>query len=125
MKIEDVTYNLYSKFYEDVKPQRAEKGEEAPPAAQPVEVKRRPPAEQAPADQMEKMRRMISEGVKRYLEYQNWSVNLYIHKPTNTVAAKIVDNETGDVIREIPPEELLNLRARFYEMIRQLFRQGG
>jgi len=124
MKIENVTYNLYSKFYEDVKPQRAEKGEKAPPS-QPVEVKRRPPAEQASADQMEKMRRMISEGVKKYLEYQNWSVSLYIHKPTNTVAAKIVDNETGDVIREIPPEELLNLRARFYEMIRQLFRQGG
>lgn len=66
------------------------------------------------------MREKVAERVKEYLRYQNWTVDLFIHKATQSIVAKIVDNDTGELIKQIPPEEVLNLKARFMELIRKL-----
>jgi len=39
-----------------------------------------------------------------------------IHKPTNEVIVQIVDTNSGEVIREFPPEKILNMISEFLKM---------
>jgi flagellar protein FlaG len=39
-----------------------------------------------------------------------------IHKPTNEIIVQIVDTETGEVVREFPPEKILNMISEFLKM---------
>ncbi|MBM7582630.1 flagellar protein FlaG [Caldicoprobacter guelmensis] len=49
------------------------------------------------------------EGTNRRFEYS-------IHEQTNTIVIKVIDTETNEVIREIPPEKILNLIAKLWEL---------
>ena len=40
-----------------------------------------------------------------------------VHKATGQIIVKIIDQETGKVIREVPPEQVLDLAARIEKMI--------
>jgi len=48
-----------------------------------------------------------------------------IHEGSGQVLVKVMDAGSGEVIREIPPSEMLNLAARLDEMIGLLFDQVG
>lgn len=39
-----------------------------------------------------------------------------IHKETNDIIVQIVDTQTGEVIREFPPEKILNMISEFLKM---------
>lgn len=39
-----------------------------------------------------------------------------VHKQTHLVAVKVKDKETGEVLREIPPEKSLDFIAKLWEM---------
>jgi flagellar protein FlaG len=39
-----------------------------------------------------------------------------VHKATNSITIKILDKDSGEVIREIPPEKILDLVAKMCEM---------
>jgi len=41
-----------------------------------------------------------------------------IHEGTGEIIVKLEDTNTGEVIREIPPEKLLDLVAKMQEMAR-------
>jgi len=118
---------VFSRGAEDVKPRQGEEGKTPPQEAgrgPNGEARATPsPREVASRQEAEKMREKLAERIKEYLRYQNWSVDLFIHEATRSVAAKIVDNDTGEVIKQIPPEEVLNLRARFMELIRELMQR--
>lgn len=49
------------------------------------------------------------EGTNRRFEYS-------VHQQTNTIVIKVIDTETNEVIREIPPEKILNLIAKLWEL---------
>lgn len=49
-------------------------------------------------------------------ELHKRSVRFKIHERTNEVMVKIVDAETEEVIREIPPEKLLDMFANMLEL---------
>lgn len=49
------------------------------------------------------------EGASRRFEYS-------VHDKTNTVMVKVIDSETDEIIKEIPPEKILNLVANLWEM---------
>ena len=40
-----------------------------------------------------------------------------IHDGTNRIMVKLVDNKTGDVIKEIPPEKILDLVASIWDLV--------
>ncbi|QNO14471.1 flagellar protein FlaG [Alkalicella caledoniensis] len=40
-----------------------------------------------------------------------------VHKGTNRTMVKVVDKETEEIIREIPPEEVLNLVEKMNELV--------
>lgn len=48
-----------------------------------------------------------------------------VHKASGRTVVTVKDALTGEVIREIPPSELLNLAARLDEMVGLLFDQVG
>ncbi|MGI6123074.1 MAG: flagellar protein FlaG [Acetivibrionales bacterium] len=49
-------------------------------------------------------------------EIQNRSLRFKIHERTNEIIVKVVDSETEEVIREIPPEKLLDMFANMLEL---------
>jgi len=48
-----------------------------------------------------------------------------VHKPTGKVMVTVRNESTGEVIREIPPHETLNLAARLDAMAGLIFDQKG
>lgn len=55
------------------------------------------------------------------LQQKNTHLNFSVHEETERVMVRITDQNTGDVIREIPSEEFLNLAARLQEMVGLMF----
>lgn len=54
--------------------------------------------------------------LKSLLEVFNLELHFKIHEPTKEIIARIVNRETGEVIREIPPEKFLDMLARLQEL---------
>jgi flagellar protein FlaG len=55
------------------------------------------------------------------------AMNLHfsIHEASGQTIVRVVDEATGEVIREIPSSEMLNLAAKLDEMIGLIFDQKG
>ncbi|MDT3699106.1 MAG: flagellar protein FlaG [Thermincola sp.] len=49
------------------------------------------------------------EGVKRHFKYE-------MHEATKQVVISVIDNETNEVIGEIPPKKLLDAVAKLWEL---------
>ena len=49
------------------------------------------------------------------------SIQFSFNKEINRVIVKVTDQETGTVVRQIPPDEYLHMIARFREMFGVLF----
>lgn len=47
----------------------------------------------------------------------SFQLSFTFHKETKELIVKVLDPDTGKVIREIPPEELLELAMRIQEMV--------
>ncbi len=52
---------------------------------------------------------------------RNVGLQFSVHETTGRTMVKVVDKETGKLIRQIPPEEFLNLIDKLNEMIGILF----
>lgn len=52
----------------------------------------------------------------RALQGKATSLEFSFHEKTKTIAVKILDSDTGDVIKEIPPEKTLDFVAKLWEM---------
>ena len=46
----------------------------------------------------------------------NTSFEFSIHEETKQIMVKVLDKDTNEVIREIPPEKILDLVAKIWEM---------
>lgn len=68
----------------------------------------------------EKMAR-IAEAMDNYVKSMDHDLDIRVHEKTGRFMVKVLSHETGEVIREIPPEELLNLASRMEEMAGLLF----
>lgn len=51
----------------------------------------------------------------------NFDLSFHIHKETNQLVVKVVDPQTNEVIKEIPPEEMLKLAEKLHKMIGLFF----
>jgi len=61
----------------------------------------------------------LSEAVKRANRAFEWAKRHFeysVHDQTNTFVVRVIDSETDELIREIPPERLLDLVARLWEV---------
>jgi flagellar protein FlaG len=58
----------------------------------------------------------ILEKIKALTQDGAFSVRFEIHPKTGQFVARLVDAETGEVIRQLPPEEMLELAAKLEEL---------
>ena len=55
----------------------------------------------------------------------NVDLQFSVHEASNQIMITVKDESTGKVIREIPPRELLDLAAKFDEMIGMIIDKRG
>lgn len=63
--------------------------------------------------------REISEAVRRANRSLEWAKRHFeysVHEQTNTFMVRVYDSETEELIREIPPERILDMVARLWEV---------
>lgn len=91
----------------------------------PHEVRRDQGELQAGADPVritaeQEKRHLIEEVSEMLNESARWThkrLRFLVHEETERMMVQVIDTETDEVIREIPPEEMLNLVARIHRMI--------
>lgn len=70
----------------------------------------------------EQQQQITNEQIKKAVEKLNKSMMAHseavfgIHEATNRVTIKIVDKDTKEVIKELPPEKTLDMIAKVWEM---------
>jgi len=61
----------------------------------------------------------VSEAVRRANRALEWAKRHFeysVHEKTNTFVVRVYDSESDELIREIPPERILDLVARLWEI---------
>ncbi|WP_042170068.1 flagellar protein FlaG [Paenibacillus gorillae] len=66
-------------------------------------------------DESEKVKKTIDR-IMQSIQGPNTTVERSVHEATNHILYKVKDKETGEVIREIPEEKLLDLVAKQLEL---------
>ncbi|WP_240546437.1 flagellar protein FlaG [Paenibacillus artemisiicola] len=59
--------------------------------------------------------KMLDKAIKA-MEGPKTSLHLSVHKETNTIMIKVMDKDTGELIREVPPEKTLDVAAKLMEI---------
>ena len=72
------------------------------------ETRNIPVNEGAVADAVDKMNKMF-EGTNRKFEFT-------VHDKINSIMIRIIDSETGQIIREVPPKKILDMVANLMEL---------
>jgi flagellar protein FlaG len=67
----------------------------------------------------------IAEAMDSYVSSIQRELQIQVHGKTGNIMVKVISKEDGKTIREIPPEELLNLAARMEELSGVLFDQNA
>lgn len=57
------------------------------------------------------------DAANRELSLLNIELNVRIHEGTGNFIVSVVNSDTGDVIRDVPPESSLDFLARVHEMV--------
>ncbi len=85
--------------------------------AQGSEKEKPPVAEKQPVNRQEAM--SLEEAVNRLEDAPQLvkrNLEFSIDKDTGRQVVRVVDSETGELVRQIPPEEILNLISRMQQM---------
>lgn len=59
----------------------------------------------------------VLEVSKNHFDVAGVVLDFSVHEATGTVKVDVTDKETGEVIREVPPQKVLDLMARLDEMM--------
>ena len=78
----------------------------------PAEVIKKPEAEQKDEDSPKEFVDRTVQVLEAYIDSHERSLDISVHKATGTIMIKVISEKDGKVIREIPPEELLNCAAK-------------
>jgi len=60
--------------------------------------------------------RDVVEDVQQYLLEHNIRLSFSLHDKTGDLVVRVLDKDTGEVIRQIPPEEMLKLREKLEQL---------
>lgn len=64
--------------------------------------------------------KIATETVNKALKISNYHLEFKLHEDSGRYQVKVVDSESGDVIREIPPEDVLEFSAQVRKMLDKL-----
>lgn len=65
------------------------------------------------AEKIEKAVATVNDAVKMF----NYHLEFKLHEDSGRYQVKVVDSETNEIIREIPAENVLNMAAKFKQMV--------
>lgn len=65
------------------------------------------------------------DDTNRILFDKNDRFEFRIHEGTNRIMVKLVDNDTDEIIKEIPPEKILDLVASIWDLVGILVDERG
>jgi flagellar protein FlaG len=68
---------------------------------------------------------VIADAQKNLNMIHNVNLTFTVHEASGEIMITVRDESTGELIREIPPSEVLNLAAKLDEMIGLVFDQKG
>lgn len=71
------------------------------------------------------MKGLVADVQQNLKMVHNVDLQFSVHEASGKIMVTVTDKDTGKVIREIPPSEILNLAAKFDEMIGLIFDQKG
>lgn len=63
----------------------------------------------------------IAQVMDDYVKSSQRSLKIQVHSGTGQTIVRVISKEDGRTIREIPPEQVLNLAAKMEEMMGFLF----
>ena len=63
----------------------------------------------------------VADDLNDFVQAVNRQLQFSVDKESDKTVIKVVDTESGDVIRSIPSEEILNLQKQLKESIERLF----
>ncbi|NPV53858.1 MAG: flagellar protein FlaG [Firmicutes bacterium] len=63
------------------------------------------------------MLQRVTEAVNSVISIVNTRVTFEVHKETGHVVIKVIDIDTGEVLREIPPKELLGVMTKLAKLV--------
>ena len=69
-----------------------------------------------PAKANEEMTKRVAEAMDQYIRSIQSDLEIKIHQETGRIVVRVISHETGEVIREIPSEEMLKLAEKMDEM---------
>jgi flagellar protein FlaG len=65
------------------------------------------------------------QALKEYIESNSRSLQIQVHDSTGVIMVKVISAKDGKVIREMPPEKLLDLVANMEELAGSLFNESA
>ncbi len=94
----------------------------------PAQEKEAPPSfpKDAPSQEHEYQGKInrIHEAIKENLKIDNFKLNFSIDSETKTVVVRILDADTGKVVQEIPPAEILEMAKEIEKLTGILFNEN-
>lgn len=84
-----------------------------PPQPQPTAAERQ--QQQMPPLSVDMIQKVI-EQVNKSITTYNREMNISVHEKTQRIMVKVMDTEKQEIIREIPPERVLDAFARTLEL---------
>jgi len=71
------------------------------------------------------VKKMVDE-MQSHLDSMNVSLQYSLYgEHGKNIAVKVVDKQTGDVVREIPPKEMQALQEKMSELVGMIFNEKG
>ena len=77
------------------------------------------------SEETQKKIERIAEAMNSFVKSTQRDLDITVHKETGRMVVKVLSHETGEVIREIPPEELLDLASKMEEMAGALLNKSA
>ena len=99
-----------------------------PPPAQariPIARKGEEYAKPEKGPDLSRMKEMVANVQENLNMIHNVDLDFEVHEASGEIMVTVTEASTGEVIREIPPSEILNLAAKLDEMIGLIFDQEG
>jgi flagellar protein FlaG len=59
----------------------------------------------------------VAENIEKMAKIVSSKLQFEVHEETQRIMIRVVDAETQEVIREVPPEQVLNADAKFREVL--------
>lgn len=86
---------------------------------------RNPDIPHAPQEDLEKVLTSFEKRFEKFKKIFRTQAEFSVDKDTNMVIVKIKDTETGEVVRQIPPEVIVKLAKTIDEFLGLLFDERG